>query len=118
MPVPDARQHCDYRQRAAQHIPAAPPPTAGRHRAIPCRPRPGNPRPPPRNRSPPNANPTRQALDAPAFAHLGLTQPEQDALYEATYDTIVKRQMAEANVSQGADGLGAVWGCVRGWNMV
>ena len=24
MPVPDARQHCDYRQRAAQHILAAP----------------------------------------------------------------------------------------------
>ena len=43
--------------------------------------------------------PTRQSLDAPAFAHLGLTQAEQDALYEATYDAIVKRQTAEANVS-------------------
>ena len=43
--------------------------------------------------------PTRQALDAPVFAHLALTQTEQDALYEATYDAIVKRQTAEANVS-------------------
>ena len=43
--------------------------------------------------------PTRQAIDAPVFAHLGLTQPEQDALYEATYNAIVNRQTAEANVS-------------------
>ena len=41
----------------------------------------------------------RRALDAPVFAYLGLTQAEQDAVYNAAYDAIVKRQIAEANVS-------------------
>ena len=42
---------------------------------------------------------TRRAIDAPVFDYLGLTQTEQDDLYNATYDAIVKRQTAEANVS-------------------
>ena len=42
---------------------------------------------------------TRRAIDAPVFEYLGLTSGEQDDLYNATYDAIVKRQIAEANVS-------------------
>ena len=42
---------------------------------------------------------TRRAIDAPVFDYLGLTQTEQDDLYNATYDAIVQRQTAEANVS-------------------
>lgn len=42
---------------------------------------------------------TRRKIDAPVFEYLGLTQTEQDDLYNATYDAIVKRQTAEANVS-------------------
>ena len=41
---------------------------------------------------------TRHTIDAPVFAYLGLTQAEQDDLYNATYDAIVKRQTSEANV--------------------
>ena len=42
---------------------------------------------------------TRRQIDAPVFAYLGLTQDEQDAVYNATYQAIVNRQIAEANVS-------------------
>ena len=42
---------------------------------------------------------TRRQIDAPVFAYLGLTQDEQDEIYKATYDAIVNRQIAEANVS-------------------
>ena len=42
---------------------------------------------------------TRRQIDAPVFAALGLTQDEQDAVYNATYQAIVNRQIAEANVS-------------------
>lgn len=42
---------------------------------------------------------TRRAIDAPVFEYLGLTPGEQGDLYNATYDAIVKRQIAEANVS-------------------
>ena len=31
--------------------------------------------------------------------YLGLTQTEQDDLYDAVYDAIVKRQITEANVT-------------------
>ena len=42
---------------------------------------------------------TRRQIDAPVFAYLGLTPAEQDAVYNATYQAIVNRQIAEANVS-------------------
>ena len=42
---------------------------------------------------------TRRAIDAPVFEYLGLTQSERDDVYNATYDAIVRRQTAEANVS-------------------
>lgn len=42
---------------------------------------------------------TRRTIDAAVFDYLGLTQAEQDDLYNATYDAIVKRQTAEANVT-------------------
>ena len=42
---------------------------------------------------------TRRQIDAPVFAYLGLTPDEQDAVYNATYQAIVNRQIAEANVS-------------------
>ena len=42
---------------------------------------------------------TRRRLDAPVFAYLGLTPGEQEAVYEAAYDAIVQRQLAEARVS-------------------
>ncbi len=48
---------------------------------------------------------TRRAIDAPVFEYLGLTPGEQDGLYNATYDAIVKRQIAEANVSWEAGGV-------------
>ena len=47
----------------------------------------------------PTLTDTRRAIDAPVFDYLGLTQTEQDDLYNATYEAIVKRQTAEANVS-------------------
>ena len=42
---------------------------------------------------------TRRQIDAPVFAYLGLTPDEQDEIYNATYQAIVNRQIAEANVS-------------------
>lgn len=42
---------------------------------------------------------TRRKIDEPVFAYLGLTRDEQDAVYNETYDAIVKRQIAEANVA-------------------
>ena len=42
---------------------------------------------------------TRRKIDEPVFAYLGLTRGEQDAVYNETYDAIVKRQLAEANVA-------------------
>ena len=42
---------------------------------------------------------TRRAIDAPVTDYLGLTQTEQDDLYDAVYDAIVKRQITEANVT-------------------
>ena len=42
---------------------------------------------------------TRRIIDAPVFDYLGLTGDEQNDLYVAAYDAIVKRQIAEANVS-------------------
>ena len=42
---------------------------------------------------------TRRIIDAAVFDYLGLTPTEQDDLYHATYDAIVNRQTAEANVS-------------------
>ena len=42
---------------------------------------------------------TRRTIDEAVFDYLGLTQAEEDDLYNATYDAIVKRQTAEANVS-------------------
>ena len=41
----------------------------------------------------------RRALDAPVFASLGLPPAERDAVYNAAYDAIVKRQLAEGSVS-------------------
>ena len=48
---------------------------------------------------------TRRAIDAPVFEYLGLTSGERDDLYNATYDAIVKRQIAEGNVSWEAGGV-------------
>lgn len=42
---------------------------------------------------------TRRALDAGVFEYLGLTAGERDGVYNAVYDAIVGRQVAEANVS-------------------
>lgn len=42
---------------------------------------------------------TRRQLDEPVFAYLGLTPGEREAVYEAAYDAIVQRQLAEARVS-------------------
>lgn len=42
---------------------------------------------------------TRRIIDAPVFDYLGLTGDEQNDLYIAAYDAIVKRQIAEADVS-------------------
>ena len=42
---------------------------------------------------------TRRQIDTPVFEYLGLTQSERDDVYNATYDAIVRRQTAEANVS-------------------
>ena len=52
------------------------------------------------------STPAQQQVKAPAVVlnravleYLGLTQAEQDDLYSATYDAIVKRQTAEVNVT-------------------
>ena len=42
---------------------------------------------------------TRRAIDAPVFDWLGLTQSERDAVYNAVYDAIVKRQTAAGNIT-------------------
>lgn len=42
---------------------------------------------------------TRRAINAPVFEWLGLTQAERDAVYNAVYDAIVKRQTAEGNIT-------------------
>lgn len=42
---------------------------------------------------------TRRVLDAGVFEYLGLTAGERDGVYNAVYDAIVGRQVAEANVS-------------------
>ena len=42
---------------------------------------------------------TRRTIDAAVFDYIGLTQAEQDDLYNATYDAVLKRQIAEANVT-------------------
>lgn len=42
---------------------------------------------------------TRRKIDEPVFEYLGLTRGERDAVYNETYDAIVKRQIAEVNVA-------------------
>lgn len=41
----------------------------------------------------------RRAIDEPVFEYVGLTQGEQDELYEAAYDAVVNRQTAERSVT-------------------